>query len=206
MSDRREGSAEGFEDSAYDEDEGEGMRRFRAARGGGVVVSLDDVDASILRQLLAELLELLSGEDEPAQTDPLAAAVGIGTSTKTPDDPVLARLFPDGYRDDPDAAGEFRRYTELSLRESKQANARAMLAALDSATGRLTLDEAQGQAWLTTLNDLRLAIGTRLGVTEEWGEEFDALPAEDPRRYVYAVYDHLTFLQESLVQALMRAR
>jgi hypothetical protein len=200
MSEPRDGRPEHFEDEGHD------MRRFRAARSGGVVVSLDDVDAGILRQLLGELLELLAGEDEPAEADPLAAAVGIGTSTRTPEDPVLARLFPDGYRDDAEAAGEFRRYTELSLREAKQANARAMLAAIDSSTGRLTLDDAQGQAWLTTLNDLRLAIGTRLGVTEEWGEDYEALPEEDPRRYAYAVYDHLTFLQEGLVQALMRAR
>ena len=33
---------------------------------------------------------------------------------------MLARLLPDGYRDDPEAAGEFRRYTESALRSAKQ--------------------------------------------------------------------------------------
>ena len=39
--------------------------------------------------------------------------------TMAPEDPVLARLLPDGYRDDPEAAGEFRKYTEPSLRSAK---------------------------------------------------------------------------------------
>ena len=171
------------------------------------MASFDDVDVSVLRSLLGELLELLEGDAPEDERDPLAAALGIGTATRASDDPVLARLFPDGYRDDEEAASEFRRYTEVGLREGKVANARTALATLEQAPARrLPLDDAQAQAWLTTLNDLRLSIGTRIGVTEDWGEDFEALPDEDPRRYAYAVYDHLTFLQESLVQALMGGR
>ena len=186
------------------------MGRFRSARGGGITAALDDIDQHVLRHTLGELLELLdegADIDDAAETDPLAAAVGIGTSTRPPSDAVLARLFPDGYRDDVEAAGEFRRYTEIGLRQVKRDNARMVLAAVEGPVARkLHLDADQAQAWLTTLNDLRLAIGTRLGVTEEWGEDYESLPEDDPRRYAYAVYDHLTYLQEGLVQALLSGR
>jgi hypothetical protein len=180
---------------------------FRAARGrDAVVVSLDEIDITVLRSVLDELLELLDDGAPEADADPLAAALGIGTSTKPSDDPVLARLFPDGYRDDDEAASEFRRYTEVGLRETKRAQARTVLATLDAGPGKHTLDRDGAQAWMVSLNDLRLAIGTRLEITEDWDEQVAALDEDDPRRYAYAVYDHLTFFQESLVQALMRLR
>jgi hypothetical protein len=183
---------------------GDELGKFKRTRGGGVRVSFDETEAAIIRGLLDELMELLDEEDSPPiESDPLAAQLGIGTATKAPDDPVLARLFPDGYSGDDEASSDFRRYTEHGLREGKRASARTVLATLDvvGRSQRLTPDQAQ--AWLTTLNDLRLAIGTRLGVTEDWDHDISELAADDPRRYPYAVYDHLTYLQETLVQALM---
>lgn len=181
------------------------MGRFRAGRGG-VQARLDDTDVALLRQLLGELLELL-GDDQTEDDgdDPLAAAVGIGTATKAPGDPVLARLFPDGYSDDPEASADFRRYTERGLRDTKRANVRAALATLDELDerGRARLDRQVAQAWLGALNDMRLAIGTRLDIGEDWDEQAAGLPDDDPRAYVFAVYDHLTWLQETLVQALL---
>jgi hypothetical protein len=186
--------------------------RFRRVHGGlggrgghgRVAVTLDDVEARILRHLLDELLELL-GEDETPEADdagdPLAADVGIGAATTIPDDPVLARLFPDAYTSDPEAAAEFRRYTERDLRSRKRSTARAVLATLDAAPGRLVLSAEQAQAWLGALNDLRLALGERLGITEDHYDE-DVADDDDPRAYPLAVYDLLTFLQETLVRSL----
>ncbi|MDP9418193.1 MAG: DUF2017 domain-containing protein [Actinomycetota bacterium] len=165
------------------------MGRFRAT-GGGVRAAFDEAEVLLLRQLLHELLELLDDGDEPAD-DPLADALGIGTSTSAPDDPVLARLFPDAYRDDPEAAADFRRYTERGLRQTKRANAARALASL---AGPRDLDGDDARAWLAALNDMRLALGTGLGVTEDMDP-----PLDDPR---FAVYDYLTWLQETLVQAL----
>src|SRR3546814_11051811 len=48
--------------------------------------------------------------------------------TTAPEDPVLARLFPSAYPDDEEAAGEFRRFTESTLRDGK---ARAAVAIID---------------------------------------------------------------------------
>lgn len=182
--------------------------RFRRLPGGVVTARFDAAEARLLRQLFGEVLELLddtadegSGGGDPAE-DPLAAAVGIGTSTRTPDDPVLARLFPDGYRDDPEAAGDFRRYTEVELREGKRANARQALAGLPAEAGRVRLRGTEAQAWLLALNDVRLALGTRLDVSEDPAEMSARLAQDDPHAAAYAVYSWLGWLQETLVTAL----
>ena len=86
------------------------MSEFRRARKGRVWLTLGPVETRIVAHLFGEMLELL-GPEEPTSDDPLVAARGIGTETKRPDDPAIARLFPDGYLDDPEAAAEFRRYT-----------------------------------------------------------------------------------------------
>ena len=46
-------------------------------------------------------------------------AFGFGDDPSRPTDPVVLRLFPDGYRDDDEAADEFRRFTERSLRDGQ---------------------------------------------------------------------------------------
>lgn len=171
----------------------------------GVVLRLEPEEAALVRALMEQLLELLG--DPPAADDELAA-LGISGDAKKPDDPVLARLFPDGYRDDGDAAGEFRRYTEMGLRDGKREAAGTVLVTLGAidgvaATGVDTvLDEDQAQAWLRALNDVRLALGTRLDISEEWYEEAAGMDPNDPRMAMFAAYDWLTMLQESLVRAM----
>ncbi|HYT09628.1 MAG TPA: DUF2017 domain-containing protein [Mycobacteriales bacterium] len=202
----------------------------------GLVVSFDEVEASLLRHLVGEVRTLLA-EDEPSvrdapRTDParsagrqavgpglptdaeLTALTGLGGLAQSardlagpgdreaagrarPDDPALARLLPDGYRDDPDAAGEFRRLTESSLRREKVAAAERMLAALPAdGPGEVRLDAAATETWLGTLNDVRLALGTRLDVTEEMVEP----DPDDPDAPAYVVYLWLTELQGVLVE------
>ena len=171
---------------------------------GSAVASFDQAEAELLRHLLEQLLALLDDGDQAVEDDPLARAVGIGTSTAPPDDPALARLFPDGYRDDDAASAEFRRYTEGGLREGKRADARVALATLEHAGKTQPLDPPTAQSWLRTLTSLRLVLGTRLEVTEEtealW--EVEADDEDDPRAATMAVYAWLGWLQETLVRAL----
>lgn len=174
---------------------------FRRARKGGVVATFSADEARVFRHVLVEMVELL-GPDDSVEEDPLAAAVGIGTSTTTPADPALARLFPDGYTDDPEASADFRRYTEPSLRSAKREALRTALATLDEAGERIALTPEQAEAWLRALNDTRLVLGERLGVTEELEELVEQLEDGDPRLGLFWVYDRLTYLQETLVQAL----
>ena len=142
-----------------------------------------------------------SRHDIPGAAE-LDAMLGFSPRTRAPLDPALARLLPDAYRDDPDAAGEFRRYTEQSLRSSKQEAARTVLDTLPADGGPVRLSWEQAQAWLRTLNDVRLTLGVRLGVTEEFEDEWRQLDPVDPRATAFEVYAWLGDVQESLVQAL----
>jgi hypothetical protein len=177
---------------------------FRRARKGGVSVTFSAEEARMLRHVLGEMLELLGRDDGAVddEVDPLAAALGIGTSTEVPDDPALARLFPDGYRDDPEAAADFRRYTEPGLRAAKRTALLTAVETLVEPGERVTLSAEQADAWLRALNDTRLVLGERLDVTEDWDEVIAGMSEDDPRLPGFWVYDRLTYLQETLVQAL----
>lgn len=195
---------------------------FRATRRG-VTCWFAPPQAGIIRTLVGQVAELLgSGEEATAgeattgeataAEDPLegswdspegfAAMLGLSTSTNAPEDPVLARLLPDGYRDDAEAAGDFRRYTEQDLRSGKVAAARTVLATLPEDGGHILLSAADAQAWLRAINDVRLALGVRLSITEDFQERMGQLEPDDPRSAYFWVYDWLTYLQETLVRAL----
>jgi hypothetical protein len=172
---------------------------FRSVRGGGVKAVLAASEASLLRSLVVELIEPEAAR--ATDLDELEALLQAQAASK-PEDPVLARLLPDGYKDDDDAAGEFRKYTELSLRASKYDAAQAMLDSLPEDGGKLQLTPDQAQSWLKALNDVRLALGTKLGVSEDFEAQWDGLATKDPRRTAFEVYAWLGAVQESLVRAL----
>ncbi|MEV3922478.1 DUF2017 domain-containing protein [Actinomadura coerulea] len=168
-------------------------------RRDGFRVRLEPEETALLRALMEQLLALLG--EEPGEKGELAS-LGIAENATKSDDPVLARLFPDAYRDDGEAAGEFRRYTEMGLRDGKREAARAVLGALGEGGTDTVLDEKRMQEWLRALNDARLAIGTRLDITEDWYEEAGGMDPRDPRAPMFAAYDWLTMLQDGLVRAL----
>jgi hypothetical protein len=126
-----------------------------------------------------------------------------------PRDPALDRLLPSAHRDDPELAAEFRRLTEHGLREGKAANlATAIEALLDFDGDKVKLDLEQAQALVIALTDVRLLLGERLGLRTD--EDADALQDrleaaadDDPQLHMAAYYDFMTWLQESLTQALM---
>jgi Domain of unknown function (DUF2017) len=180
------------------------MEPFRSIRGGGVRAWLAATEASLLRFLVGEVLTLVAPEGPPSQpADDLEALLDeSATPRKEPEDPVLARLLPDGYRDDPEAAGEFRRYTESSLRSAKQQAAQEMLDTLPDEGGRIQLTQEQALSWLKALNDVRLALGVKLGVTEDFEDQWAGLKPDDPQWSAFEVYAWLGLVQESLVRAL----
>ncbi|KMS72451.1 hypothetical protein ACM01_23175 [Streptomyces viridochromogenes] len=197
---------------------------FEPLPGGGAAVALDDVEISIIRSLAVQLLELIGpGPAADAAEDPLAELFAEGPS-EPPADPVLKRLFPDAYSD-PEAtpgpkeaeeqraySSEFRRFTENDLRAGKRDSALAVVRSLDELSSAsageggavLKLSPEESQQWLGTLNDLRLAIGSRLEITDE--DDTDLLyrlPDEDPRKPMVMAYLWLGGLQETLVATLM---
>ena len=197
---------------------------FRHTKDGGVSVWLSPGEATMLRTLVIPVLDLLGetgaqasvpggGADDidrlladafEAAEAADAEASGDEKPPRAPDDPVLARLLPDAYQDDPAAAGEFRKYTESSLREAKRYFAHSLLDSLPPSGGRVKLTGDQARDWLRALNDVRLMFGVRLEVTEEFEEQLDALDPNDPRADEFEVYRWVSAVQESLVRALGR--
>jgi hypothetical protein len=159
------------------------VKPFRA-RGDALVGRLDAAEASVLGMLLDQLELLLDSDD----------AAG---------DPVLARLLPEGNRADAEAAADYRELTESSLRSGKADDLAMMRAALPDGGGDVVLDADQAAAWLRSTNDLRLALGTRLGIAEDTEPPDDVVDEESQQ---LAVYYWLTALQGSLVDALVAGR
>jgi Domain of unknown function (DUF2017) len=146
--------------------------------------------------------EQAAGLQGPPFPDELDSILDFGGPTSPPEDPVLARLFPDAYGDDPEAAGDFRRYTEPGLRSGKVAAAQTVLATLPGEGGRVRLSAGDAEAWLRALNDVRLALGVLLGITDDYERDLMDVTGTDSRSAYLQVYDWLTFLQETLVRSL----
>jgi len=136
--------------------------------------------------------------------------VGLLTEGFDYDDPVVGRLFPDVYPDQPGESSEYRHYTEGDLKTAKIDQAGAVLAALPSTGGgEVRLDAESAEAWLRALNDARLALGIRLELEDETDleAELDDAVLRDPtssRVFQLSVYAYLGYLQESLLDALVR--
>ncbi|WP_431949156.1 DUF2017 domain-containing protein [Actinacidiphila sp. bgisy167] len=182
---------------------------FQTAAEGGAAIALDEVEISILRSLAVQLLELIGpgAADTAEPADPLAELFAEGP-TRPPEDPALARLFPDAYEEEADSS-EFRRFTENDLRARKRDDALAVVRSLDALTAGgdggavLTLDAGQARQWLGALNDLRLTMGARLEISDDENSELYRLPDSDPRKPLVMAYLWLGALQESLVETLM---
>jgi Domain of unknown function (DUF2017) len=142
-----------------------------------------------------------------------------------PRDPAMERLLPSANRQDPELAAEFRRLTEHGLRQRKAANLATAISALRAGQGakrdgekkdrekkdrdKVSLSLEQAQALVVALTDVRLVLGERLGLetdddAEAIHDRIEAASEDDPQLYLAACYDFLTWLQESLIQALMR--
>jgi hypothetical protein len=129
-----------------------------------------------------------------------------GVSERTGADPVLERLFPRAYPEPEDAerAADYHRLVHDDLLQEKLANLDVVTSTLDRGTvslRRWTVDLTEDEAgsWLGALNDLRLALGVRLGITEDFDGDID--PA-DPQAPALHVLSYLGWLEENLVDAL----
>lgn len=97
------------------------LERFSRQQSGALLARFEPIEADLLRLATSQLLELLgAGAADPE----LAASDGLFT-----------RLLPAAYRDDTEAAAEFRRFTASSLLERKVENARVVLDTLTDGAG-----------------------------------------------------------------------
>ncbi len=174
---------------------------------------LESVEQMLIAQLIDELTDILRRPDAPdhSEIDPLALELGLegltGHAPEPPDNPIAQRLLPDGYRDDVEAAVEFRRYTDDALRASKLADAEVMRAGLEAAAddpdGRIEIELAEADHWVRAMNDLRLSLGVELGIAENPDIDMQLWQGDERMAGRAMLYDFLTWWQDSLVTALM---
>lgn len=171
---------------------------FERTASGRLVIRLDELERGVLAALAAQMLALVEPAAADPDADPLEALVGMSSApVPPPTDPALARLLPDAYREDAEASADFRRFTERGLRETKAVHARAVLDQLERSGDKVTIAGEEADSWLGLLNDLRLTLGTRLGISQD--DEPELREGDEARD----VYDWLTFVQDSLVRCLL---
>lgn len=158
----------------------------------GVVVTFEAAEVLALRDLVGQVEVLLAGGVPEHGTDP-----------------IRDRLFPRAYVDPTEdlAEGEFQSVVHEDLVRTKSEAVAALVAGLDAEADRrgrveVELDGPALEHWIAALNDVRLAIGVAIGVTEDDVE----IPDDDPRAAGFATYDWLTWLQGSLVEYLLEDR
>ena len=129
------------------------------------------------------------------------------TAAQDAPDPAVDRLTPDVYPEDAEASAEFSSATRDELLDRRAADAAVIRLALapflndlsedlteDAAMQHrdVTIPAGELDAWLRTLNAIRLVIATRLGITAD-DEEHDR---EDP---YFGVYDWLAYRLDTLI-------
>lgn len=177
---------------------------FRSTRKG-ITARFEDAEKELLQKLFADVAQALAPED-PVSEDPLERMLGVTGDASAPEDSALRRLLPDGSRD-PERAAEFRRYTERSLREAKIGVLKQAALVLENDPVRL--EDEQAQAFGRALNDVRLVLADRLGIRDEADAErvgrYDDWSAiEDVETYMSLLYNFVSWLQETLMEALLR--
>ncbi|MGX5680044.1 DUF2017 domain-containing protein [Schumannella luteola] len=148
------------------------MMPFRR-EGDDLAATFTTVEVELMSELIEQVGELLAFREAS--------------------DPAIARLLPDAYRDDAEAASEFRRLMEDDLVSRKQANASVVRDSLGD--GHVRLGAGAVQSWLRALTDLRLVIAARLGI-----EHDEDRGADDP--FLQDVYGWLGYVQSSILDAL----
>jgi hypothetical protein len=164
------------------------MSRFKRLRGGGLQATLPPDEIGLLRWAPTELRDLYADTVDG--------------------DPVHDRLFPRAYLDptQEEAEREWQEMVHPELLRERLEALDVIAASLERGTDhrdkvRVELTADETQAWLGVLNDARLALGTRLGITEE--TEMESLDPADPKRGMYVAYVWLTEIQGDLVQTLL---
>lgn len=147
--------------------------------GDQLRLRLEPGEAEVLRQLIDELLDVLRREEA--------------------DDRVSQRLFPDAY----DSAEDTAAYNELvsdQLRRDKIGSLQGVRNDVGRDGVDITLSRPSSERWLTALTDLRLALGTRLEMTEQ--KMAADLDPQDPQAPSLAVLHWLGWVQELMLQAM----
>jgi hypothetical protein len=152
-----------------------------ARRGARIRWTMESWEPGLLRRLRDDLRTLLETGDVT--------------------DAAIQRFFPPTIRGDDEADGELRALIRDELLTSRLAGLDALVAVLDRAEDhrgelRVELVDDEPLLVLGVFNDVRLALGARIGIDHL---ERASLPEDDPILPTLALMDHLAYLQEALL-------
>ncbi len=153
-------------------------RRIRRSNGR-VIVKIDEQERELLEHLLPQLRDVL---------------VGVAPSGEL--DPAIVRLFPTAHPEDVEAEAAY----QETQRDRLLAARLDRLDTVEATLQEESLDDEQHAAWIATINDMRLVLGTRLDVGEE-DEPLD-FESDDPATAALATYHYLGHLLGELVEAV----
>jgi hypothetical protein len=153
------------------------LRRWRVkrTRSGTYRLELPAEERQVVRSLLGQLRQLL----ESGETDQR-----------------VRRLFPTAYADDPEKDEEYQRLMRDDLVASRVEGIAMVEASLDATV----LTEDQLVAWTSSVNGVRLVLGTMLDISEE--TDLDDVAPDDPELEAYVLYAYLTQLLDEMVKVL----
>jgi hypothetical protein len=163
-----------------------------AAEGHG-----DDVVAvAVVEQAEAMILVSLADQLQALLAESLEGGVDR--------DSAVQRLLPDAYRDDPELADEWRRFSRRGLVDRKISFAHSLSTALapgvdDDSARTVPLSAETALDWVRGIGDLRLVIADRMGIAADGDEGTFAEPG------LRDVYDLLAWMQDALVHLLENA-
>jgi len=105
----------------------------------------------------------------------------------------LTRLYPTAYPDDADRQADYHAVVHDQLLMARLEAIDVVESTIDAE--ELTVDQAD--AWLTTVNQIRLVLGTKLDVTED----DHTIDPDDPDASAQVVYQVLSHVLDSLTTA-----
>jgi hypothetical protein len=189
-------------------------KRVETADGPRFRSTLAPHEAGLLQSLVSSIVGMLDERESSAPTDELEELTGMKTGhSRPPEDETMKRLLPDFFRpqnDHPAGSGTaeslnsaLRSLREPEIIDAKRQAAQRLLATIPDGGGKFELTEEDAKAWVAAVNDVRLALGTMLGVGADGPER---LPPGHPMAGHLDVYQWLTVLQEYLVLGLMDKR
>lgn len=183
--------------------------KLRTGHAGQLVLELEAQETAILTNLVGQLLSLLQSHSSVEfNPDPLFASLEVGGGDHLPEDPALARLLPNAYRND-EAATAFRRVTERGLINRKIEDTLTVSTAIsagspdnanpDIANGtEVTINQETLGPWLRTITALRLSIAARIGL--EQASDHDVLAADDEHASTLVIYDWLAAIIDLMLR------
>lgn len=145
--------------------------------GKGVEVDLGRDERALLQMLTTELRHLIANDA---------------------DDPGLRRLFPTAYLDDPQRDAEYQILARHELIDARLSAIDTMQATI----GAAVLSDDELGAWMTTVNQLRLVLGTRLDISEDDPDELDEPDdPDDPEFQQRLIYHWLSGVLALIIDA-----